>query len=164
MTAAAMLLPPYNEFFKVGVSSSGNHDNNVYGDYWGEQNHGLREVPARNRTTTDGANGNDGNGTSQQSAETKFEIHVPANHELAANLKGNLLLVHGDMDNNVHPAGTIRLVNALIKANKRFDFMVMPGKPHGFGDMQPYFQRMMFEYFAEHLLGDYYRSGAEMKK
>ena len=125
---------------------------------------GLREVPARARTTTDGANGNDGNGTAQQqSADTKFEIHVPANHELAQNLKGNLLLVHGDLDNNVHPAGTIRLVNALIKANKRFDFMVMPGKPHGFGDMQAYFTRMMMEYFSEHLMGDYYRTDAEMR-
>jgi dipeptidyl aminopeptidase/acylaminoacyl peptidase len=72
--------------------------------------------------------------------------------------------VHGDMDNNVHPAGTIRLMNALIKANKRFDFMVMPGKPHGFGDMQPYFNRMMYEYFAEHLLGDYYRRSADMNE
>jgi dipeptidyl aminopeptidase/acylaminoacyl peptidase len=67
------------------------------------------------------------------------------------------------MDNNVHPAGTVRLVNALIKANKRFDFMIMPGKPHGFGDMQPYFTRMMWEYFAEHLLDDYYRDTANMR-
>ena len=49
------------------------------------------------------------------------------------NLKGKLLLVHGDMDNNVHPGGTIRLVDALIKANKRFDMMIMPGQAHGFG-------------------------------
>ena len=95
--------------------------------------------------------------------ETKFEIKVPANHELAANLKGRLLLVHGELDNNVHHAGTMRLVNALIKAGKRFDFMTMPGKPHGYGDMQPYFTQMLYEYFAEHLLGDYYRGGAEMK-
>jgi dipeptidyl aminopeptidase/acylaminoacyl peptidase len=172
MTAAAMLLPPYNDFFKVGVSSSGNHDNNVYGDYWAEQNHGLREVTRPRTTTTTTAAGaeanrsNDGDqsgGAAQEQAETRFEIKVPANHELAENLKGSLLLVHGDMDNNVHPAGTIRLVNALIKANKRFDFMIMPGRPHGYGDYQPYFQRMMFEYFAEHLLGDYYRAGAEMR-
>ncbi|MGH7462843.1 MAG: alpha/beta hydrolase family protein, partial [Longimicrobiales bacterium] len=176
MTAAAMLVPPYNEFFKVGVSSSGNHDNNVYGDYWAEQNHGLKEVPVtqnqQRRTVTDqtAANRNDGNanganGEQEKAAtDTKFEIHVPANHEMAANLKGNLLLVHGDMDNNVHPAGTIRLVNALIKANKRFDFMIMPGKPHGYGDMQNYFNRMMFEYFAEHLLGDYYKNSAVIRQ
>jgi dipeptidyl-peptidase 4 len=168
MTAAAMLLPPYNEFFKVGVSSAGNHDNNVYGDYWAEQNHGLREVPVKNEQLVANRNGNNSESaqkasTDEVAAATKFAIKVPANHEIAANLKGKLLLVHGDMDNNVHPAGTIRLVNALIKANKRFDFMIMPGKQHGFGDMQEYFNKMMFEYFAEHLLGDYYRGSAEMR-
>jgi dipeptidyl aminopeptidase/acylaminoacyl peptidase len=157
MTAAAMLVPPYNEFFKVGVSSSGNHDNNVYGDYWAEQNHGL-QIRKVARATTDGQDG-----SAVQDTTTRFQIHVPANHEVAANLKGRLLLVHGDMDNNVHPAGTIRLVNALIKANKRFDFMVMPGKPHGYGDYQAYFNRMLYEYFAEHLLGDYYRINAEIR-
>jgi dipeptidyl aminopeptidase/acylaminoacyl peptidase len=159
MTAAAMLVPPYNEFFKVGVSSSGNHDNNVYGDYWAEQNHGL--VEKRIATTTTASDRQDG-GTVQDTV-AKFDIHVPANHEVAANLNGRLLLVHGDMDNNVHPAGTIRLVNALIKANKRFDFMIMPGKAHGFADYQNYFNRMLYEYFAEHLLGDYYRVNAEIR-
>ncbi len=89
-----------------------------------------------------------------------FQIRIPTTVELAANLKGNLLLETGDMDNNVHPANTIRLVQALIKANKRFDFMMLPGKPHAYGDMTPYTNRLMFEYFAEHLMGDYYRSDA----
>jgi dipeptidyl-peptidase-4 len=93
----------------------------------------------------------------------RYEIKVPTNVELAPNLKGKLLLVHGDMDNNVHPGNTIRLVNALIKANKRFDFMLLPGKAHGFADYQPYFNRMMMEYFAEHLLGDNYRRSAEIR-
>lgn len=151
MTAAALMLPPYNDFFKVGVSSSGNHDNNVYNANWSEQHHGLKEVPVKDK---------DGKPT----GETKFEIKIPTNAELAANLKGNLLLVHGDMDNNVHPAGTIRLVNALIKAGKRFDFMVMPGQPHGYGEMQPYFTQLLMEYFAEHLLGDYYHGGADLNR
>jgi dipeptidyl aminopeptidase/acylaminoacyl peptidase len=164
MTAAALLQPPFNDFFKVGVSSAGNHDNNVYNQNWSEQHHGLKEVTVE-QTITDGeANGsrnrNDGEDAVQQ--ETRFEIEVPANHELAENLKGKLLLVHGDMDNNVHPAGTIRLVNALIKANKRFDLMILPGKAHGFADMQGYYNEMMYEYFAEHLLGDYYRARADM--
>ena len=173
MTAAALLLPPYNDFFKVGVSSAGNHDNNVYNQNWSEQHHGLREVSAdstRRRTTTTDQNAergararDDGDADAQTQEDTVFDIEVPANHELAENLKGKLLLVHGDMDNNVHPAGTVRLANALIKANKRFDFMIMPGKPHGFGDMQPYFTRMMWEYFAEHLLDDYYRDTANMR-
>jgi dipeptidyl aminopeptidase/acylaminoacyl peptidase len=68
------------------------------------------------------------------------------------------------MDNNVHPANTIRLVNALIKANKRFDFMLLPGKPHAYGDDTPYTNHLMFEYFAEHLLGDYYRTNAAIDK
>jgi dipeptidyl-peptidase 4 len=180
MTAAALLQPPYNDFFKVGVSSSGNHDNNVYNQNWSEQYHGLREViaPKTNAIAAGSAAGSGGDateGSAQAGASTgaaagagiaaddpdpKFSIKVPANHELAANLKGRLLLVHGDMDNNVHPAGTIRLIDALIKANKRFDFMILPGKPHQYGDSQPYFNQLMAEYFAEHLLGDYYRTNA----
>lgn len=220
MTAAAMLLPPYNDFFKVGVSSSGNHDNNIYNQNWSEQYHGLREVsgpPEKVAASTPGDEedgpGPDGDedadagrsyqdavfldrllldgspddpqgrqrrgqrnqdqtqqtqdaqktGTTQTSAETHFSIHVPSNAEIAANLKGNLLLVHGDMDDNVHYAGTYRLIDALIRANKRFDFMLMPGKPHGYGDLQPYFTEMLYEYFCEHLLGDYYRGTGDMK-
>ena len=196
MTGAALLLPPYNEFFKVGVSSAGNHDNNIYNQNWSEQHHGLREVEveesSQNRSGNRGGRGTgrtfgpdpeyygaeeawlvmEGGMASpvqeqdkdddDDEKETKFEIKVPANHELAANLKGHLLLVHGDMDNNVHPGGTVRLVDALIKQNKRFDFMIMPGQRHGFGPMQGYFQNMLMEYFCEHLMGDYYRGSADM--
>src|SRR4029077_3337882 len=84
----------------------------------------------------------------------KFDIHVPTNAELAANLKGHLLLVHGEIDNNVHPANTMRLVDALIKANKRFDMIIIPGARHGFGAAQPYFTQRMWDFFAEHLLND----------
>ncbi|HSL70388.1 MAG TPA: prolyl oligopeptidase family serine peptidase, partial [Longimicrobiales bacterium] len=192
MTAAALLQPPYNDFFKVGVSSAGNHDNNVYNQNWSEQYHGLKEIRVPRNANLIAANGRGGRNRARGAAQknqaagqqdgqsdaqlkasadtangteyvTKFDIHIPANHEIASNLKGRLLLVHGDMDNNVHPAGTIRLANALIKANKRFDLMLMPGKPHGYGDMQPYYTRLMMEYFAEHLLGDYYRTNAEMR-
>ena len=89
-----------------------------------------------------------------EAPRTKFEIKVPTNAELAANLKGHILLVHGDMDNNVHPANTMRLVDALIKANKRFDMIILPGKRHGFADFQPYFTQRMWDFFAEHLLDD----------
>ncbi|MCC6318593.1 MAG: DPP IV N-terminal domain-containing protein [Gemmatimonadaceae bacterium] len=171
LTGAALMLPPYNEFFKVGVSSSGNHDNNIYNQNWSEQYHGLKAVvagsgAARGRRAASGS----GVGGAPVTLDTtivddsvRYEIKVPTNIELAPNLKGRILLATGDMDNNVHPGGTIRLVNALIKANKRFDFMLLPGKPHGYGDYQPYFNRAMMEYFAEHLLGDYYRSGAEIR-
>jgi dipeptidyl aminopeptidase/acylaminoacyl peptidase len=195
MTAAAMMLPPYNEFFKVGVSSAGNHDNNIYNQNWSEQHHGLKEVRVPVGGTTGAATGAAGvgragsatgggdpeqQGTTQGASNgqalaasaagkaepafiTKFEIKVPTNTELAPNLVGKLLLVHGDMDNNVHPGNTMRLVNALIKANKRFDLMIMPGKAHSFGDMQGYFTQLMYEYFAEHLLGDNLRNSADMK-
>jgi dipeptidyl-peptidase 4 len=158
------MLPPYNDFFKVGVSSAGNHDNNVYNQNWSEQHHGLREVrtPRTNSVAQQSGNGSDTE-LVEADEDVRFEIKVPTNHELAENLKGRLLLVHGDMDNNVHPAGTIRLANALIKANKRFDFFILPGQAHGFGSMQNYYNRMMFEYFAEHLLGDYYRGGADIR-
>lgn len=85
----------------------------------------------------------------------KFEIKVPTNAELAENLKGRILLVHGDMDNNVHPANTMRLVDALIKANKRFDMLILPGKRHAYGDYQAYFNRRMYDFFAESLLGEH---------
>jgi len=187
LTAAAMLLPPFNDFFKVGVSESGNHDNNVYNQNWSEQYHGLKVIAAKNNGRTGvvqagraaggpSGQGNDGNGAegsrvaavaalldgsiADGDTTNAFMIKVPTTVDLAANLKGNLLLETGDMDNNVHPANTIRLVNALIKANKRFDFMILPGKPHGYGDMVPYTNRLMFEYFSEHLLGDYYRKDA----
>jgi dipeptidyl aminopeptidase/acylaminoacyl peptidase len=195
LTAAAMLLPPYNEFFKVGVSESGNHDNNIYNQNWSEQYHGLKIVAkAGGRTgvqqagavvpSTDG-NGNENGGAVGNAPRGRgagaaptlldgsiadgdttdaFQIHVPTTVDLAPNLKGNLLLETGDMDNNVHPANTIRLVNALIKANKRFDFMLLPGKPHGYGDDTPYTNHLMFEYFSEHLLGDYYRTNAAIDK
>jgi dipeptidyl-peptidase-4 len=164
LTAAAMLLPPYNDFFKVGVSESGNHDNNIYNQNWSEQYHGLKVVAKKDDKKKVNANANDGGAAEpDEMADSTFSIHVPTTVDLAQNLKGNLLLETGDMDNNVHPANTIRLVNALIKANKRFDYMVLPGKPHGYGDMVPYTNHLMFEYFAEHLLGDYYRGSATIK-
>ena len=168
LTAAAMLQPPYNDFFKVGVSSAGNHDNNIYNQNWSEQHHGLKLVARADTAGRRARTAADGNGAATppdtaSEDSVRFEIKVPTNTELAANLKGRLLLVHGDMDNNVHPGNTTRLVHALIKANKRFDMMMLPGKAHGFADMQPYFTRMLMEYFTEHLMGDYYRVGAEIR-
>ena len=89
------------------------------------------------------------------SAAERFEIHAPTNSELAANLNGHLLLVHGELDNNVHPANTLRLVDALIKANKRFDMLYLPAARHGYGQYQPYVMQRMYEFFTEHLTDDY---------
>lgn len=156
MSTAAMVVPPYNDFFKVAVSSSGNHDNNMYNANWSEKHHGIKEVEEteteRGGQRTERTRGD----SAQEEEEDKitFEITVPANHEMAENLKGRLLLVHGTMDNNVHPGNTIRMADALIKANKRFDLMMLPGQAHGFGSMNDYFIKLLWDYFAEHLIGN----------
>jgi dipeptidyl aminopeptidase/acylaminoacyl peptidase len=177
MSAAALLQKPYNEFFKVAVASSGNHDNNIYNNGWAERYHGMKEVPVA-KAEVKGSTTKPKEPAAPPVKETKkavvetkkkpaappptkFEIKVPTNAELAANLKGRLLLVHGEIDNNVHPANTMRLVDALIKARKRFDLLIIPGARHGFGDASEYFKGRMYEFFAEHLLGDR-RRGADL--
>lgn len=133
MSTAAMLV--YPDFFKVAVSSAGNHENNIYNRWWSEKHHGVTE-----RVSPKG--------------DTTFVYQIEKNPDLAKNLKGHLLLVTGDVDNNVHPAGTIRMANALIQANKRFDFILLPGQRHGFGNMTEYFFWRMGDYFVRHLLED----------
>jgi dipeptidyl-peptidase 4 len=175
-TAAAMLLPPYNEFFKAGVSESGNHDNNIYNQNWSEQYHGLQVEAARDSARGAGrgrggrgarggaasANASEFGRTAASDSDTDVHIHVPTTVELAKNLKGALLLETGLMDNNVYPANTYRLVNALLEANKRFSFMVYPERPHAYGSFAPYAHHMMMEFFATHFLGDNYDGSAEM--
>jgi len=133
MSTAAMLV--YPDFFKVAVSSSGNHENNIYNRWWSEKHHGVKEVTDK-----------DGN--------VKFEYNIEKNSELAKNLKGHLMLATGDIDNNVHPANTLRMADALIKANKRFDMVILPGKRHGYADAGNYFFWVRADYFCKHLLGE----------
>ena len=132
MSTAAILT--YPDFFKAAVSCAGNHDNNIYNRWWSEQHHGVREM----LTETD----------------TTFNIYVNTNQELAPRLKGHLLLVTGDIDDNVHPANTLRVVNALIRARKRFDMLVLPEQRHGFGDMNEYFFWKMADHYTRYLMGD----------
>jgi dipeptidyl aminopeptidase/acylaminoacyl peptidase len=132
MSTAAMLV--YPDFFKVAVSESGNHENNIYNNTWSEKHHGLKEVVG------DGG-------------DVTFEYDIEKNSELAKNLKGHLMLSTGDIDNNVHPANTLRMADALIKANKRFDMLVIPGVRHGYGDRSAYFNWIRSDYFCRHLLG-----------
>ena len=134
MSTAALLV--YPDFFRVAVSSSGNHENNIYNRWWSEKHHGVLEVEDK-----------EGN--------ISFEYAIEKNSEVAENLKGRLLLATGDIDNNVHPANTIRLAKALIKANKRFDFFLFPGQRHGYGNMNEYFFWIRADYFCKHLIGDY---------
>lgn len=163
MSTAALL--SYPDFYDVAVSSAGNHDNNIYNQWWGETHHGVKEVKKKVKVKKDEDDGDEQYPVEEQDSvktEISFKSDVPANQDLAKNLKGHLLLVHGDIDNNVHPGNSIRVVNALIKANKRFDFMIMPGQRHGFGNYSEYFETMMWYYFAEHLLDDY-RTNVELK-
>jgi dipeptidyl aminopeptidase/acylaminoacyl peptidase len=131
MSTAALF--QYPEFFKVAVSCAGNHDNNIYNRSWSEKHHGVREM--------------------ERDDETVFDIKVPFNQELAKNMRGRLLLIHGEIDNNVHPANTMRVVNELIKAGKRFDMILMPAQRHGFTNYNEYFYWRMVDYFSMHLLG-----------
>ncbi|AMC11125.1 peptidase S9 [Lutibacter profundi] len=131
MSTAAMLV--YPDFFKVAVSSSGNHDNTIYNSWWSETHHGVKEEM-------------------DEEGEISYKYKIDVNQELANNLKGHLLLVTGDVDNNVHPGSTIRMADALIKANKRFDFMLMPGQRHGYGKMTEYFFWLKADYFSKYLL------------
>lgn len=146
MSTAALLT--YPGFYDVAVSSAGNHDNNIYNLWWSEVHNGVKETKKVVKKM---------NADSVEVEETisTFDAPIETNPSLAKNLEGHLLLVHGDIDNNVHPANTIRMADALIKAGKRFDMMMLPGRRHGFGASQPYFDRMTWYYFAEHLLGDY---------
>jgi dipeptidyl-peptidase 4 len=137
MSTAAMLI--YPDFFKVAVAESGNHENNIYNRNWSEKHHGVKEV-----TDKDG--------------KVHFEYEIDKNSEIAKNLKGHLLLSTGDVDNNVHPANTIRLMDALIKANKRFDFFMLPGKRHAYADEAQYFSWIRNDYFCKYLLGDFDQS------
>jgi dipeptidyl-peptidase-4 len=120
----------YPDFFKVAVSGAGNHDNRSYNIYWAEKYQGFMQRDTVRKTDN-------------------FE--QSANLTLAKNLRGKLLLMHGDMDDNVHPAMTIQVVDALIKANKSFDLIIAPNRAHGLNE--PYFIRRRWDYFVEHLLG-----------
>lgn len=132
MSTAAIL--KYPDFFKAAVSCAGNHDNSIYNRWWSEQHHGILEKVSQGDTT--------------------FVYHIDTNQEIASRLKGHLMLVHGDMDNNVHPANSIRVVDALIRANKRFEFVYLPGQRHGFGEMNEYFFWKMADHYTRYLMGD----------
>jgi len=128
-TADAMFR--YPDFFKVGISESGNHDNREYEDDWGERYQGLLVKNA--------------DGTSNYDDQ--------ANQNIAKNLKGHLLLAHGTMDDNVPPYNTLLVVDALIKANKDFDLLLLPNQHHGYGSETLYMTRRRWDYFVRYLLG-----------
>jgi dipeptidyl aminopeptidase/acylaminoacyl peptidase len=127
-TADAMFR--YPDFFKVGISESGNHDNREYEDDWGERYEGPVQSVGNGKTNYD----------------------LAANEEIAKNLKGHLLLAHGTIDDNVPPYNTLLVVDALIKANKDFDLLLLPNQHHGYGQASSYMQRRRWDYFVTWLL------------
>ncbi len=129
----------YPDFFKVAVSGAGNHDNRSYSWSWGEKYQGLLKKDA------EGDN-----------------YRSQANHLLAANLKGRLLLTYGTLDDNVHPNATLLLVNALIEHNKDFDMLVLPNRNHRYSK-EPYVIRKTWDYFVEHLAGEEPPTGYEIQ-
>ncbi len=134
MSTAAMFV--YPDFFKAAVSSSGNHDNAIYNRWWSEKHHGVKEIISEKK-------------------DTSFAYAIEKNPDLAKNLKGKLFIIHGEIDNNVHPANSTRVINALIKANKRFDMLTLPTQRHGYSDMTEYFFWKMADHFTKYLLNDF---------
>ncbi len=131
MSTAAIL--KYPDFFKAAVSCAGNHDNSIYNRWWSETHHGVKE-------------------TVTEKGDTTFVYHIDTNPEIASRLKGHLMLVTGDIDNNVHPGNTMRVVDALIKANKRFELVVLPEQRHSFGNMDEYFYWRLVDHFRDYLI------------
>lgn len=131
-------LTTYPDFYKAAVASAGNHDNRIYNRAWGEKYQGFTGA-------TDSLN-------KQRSMQFKPDI----NQDLATNLKGHLLLVVGESDNNVHPASTMRLVQSLIRADKNFDLLVLPGQSHSYeGISKKYYERRQRQFFYDALILNY---------
>jgi dipeptidyl aminopeptidase/acylaminoacyl peptidase len=138
-TAAALFHFP--DFFKVGISESGNHDNRDYEDDWAEKWAGLLV----------------------KNADGSSNYDSQANQATAKNLKGHLLLAHGTMDDNVPPNNTLLVVDALIKANKDFDLLIIPNAHHGYGSASGYMTRRRWDYFVRYLAGGVPPMEYEMK-
>ena len=128
-TAAAMFR--YPDFYKVGISESGNHENRNYEDDWGERYIGLLVKDAKG----------------------KNNYEDQANQNFASGLKGKLLLAHGGADDNVPPYNTYLVVEALEKANKDFDLIIFPNVRHGYGADSYYMMRKRWDYFVRYLMG-----------
>ncbi len=130
-TANALL--KYSDFYKVGVASSGNYDNLEYNSRWGEKYQGKVSDEVYSKQAT---------------------------RNYVSNLKGKLLLIHGDMDDNVYMYHTLRLAHELIQNNKDFDMLIIPEIEHSPVKSETslkswkYFWRKRWDYFVEHLLGE----------
>jgi dipeptidyl-peptidase-4 len=125
--ATARALFDYSEIFKVGVAACGNHDPTFYSAYWSDKYRGP----------------DSGDAWAGQ-----------ANSAAAHKLKGKLLLISGDMDENVHLSQTLSLVDALVRANRDFDLLIIPNEGHTVLFTSGYAQRRAWDYFVRNLLGE----------
>ncbi len=132
MTTSAMLV--HNDFYKVGVAMTSPNDPGLYYNIWAERYFGVEQVT-----------GEDGH--------VRWVSEPEGNLEIADRLKGRLLMIYGEVDNNVHPGHLYRMAQAFIDAGKRFDMLVIPGADHGLGDWR-YLHGVVWDYFVTHLLGD----------
>lgn len=123
--ATVRAMATFPDFYKVGVAMCGNHDQAGYIAAWGERYQGLYD-------------------------EALYAAQ--ANKTVAARIVGDLLLIHGDLDNNVHPAMTMQVVDALIRADRNFDLLIVPNAGHML-ILLPYVQRRLFDYFVQRLMG-----------
>jgi dipeptidyl-peptidase-4 len=124
---AGHALLQFPDFYKVGVASSGDHDFRMEKDWWPEMYMGWP-------------------------VDTAY--HNQSNITMAGRLKGKLLLVHGGLDENVNPSATFKLAEALVKADKEFDMLILPSQHHGYvGKYGEYFTKRRWNYFVQHLLG-----------
>ena len=124
--ATVKALATFPDFFKVGVADAGNHDQRGYLAVWGETYNGPED------------------GTNYTAA---------ANRLFAENIKGKLFLLHGDMDSNVLPSHTLQVADALIKANRDFDLLIVPNAGHGTLEPRSYALRRAFDFLVRHLMG-----------
>ena len=131
----------YPDFFKVAVSSAGNHDNRSYDFTWGEKYQGLL----------------------RKLSDSTDSFDSQSNWRKAKNLRGRLLLAYGTLDDNVHPVATQLVIDELIKANKDFDLLVMPNRNHGFA-AEPYMIRRTWDYFVRNLKGEEPPEGYELRR
>ena len=142
MSAAAICT--YPDFYSAAVSSAGNHDNRIYNKGFVEIHFGVDE---KVKTTKDSLG--------VESTTYDYSVRVRPNQELAKNYKHGLLLFTGAMDKTVNPANTLRLADALIKADKDFEMFVLPECTHGFfGESEEFFEHKMWRHFARLLLHD----------
>lgn len=141
---AATALCTYPDFYKVGVASSGNHDNSIYNRTWGENYQGVSL--AGDSTSDDALKHKDADAPA-------FKFDVAKNPSIAQHLKGRLLLVAGEYDMNVSPSNTLRMADALIHAGKDFDLLILPGQTHTYdGDYKTYYQHKQWHFFGRYLI------------